>query len=178
MWILIDDDYLAETTVGATLIFQLRGHLAAGEVILSGMYDTRPKHFSASRRLKRVLMAKVNGHALLLRSYRRVDVRNARRCTMQSPRCTSGWNASASMPRYVGDSWWGIGWFTALPTTGERCKRVGQPRFVTSPMCRLPSVSSKTITRIGVGKNPLHGLCICGQFEMRHKTSISASIST
>ncbi len=51
-------------------------------------------------------------------------------------------------------------------------------RFVTTQVCGVHSLSSKTTARIGVGKNPLQGLWICGQFEMRHKTSISASIST
>jgi putative ABC transport system substrate-binding protein len=37
---------------------------------------------------------------------------------------------------------------------------------------------SRTITRIGVGLNPLHGFRVCGQFEITASTSISARRST
>jgi hypothetical protein len=35
-----------------------------------------------------------------------------------------------------------------------------------------------TITRIGVGLNPLHGLCVCGQFDTTASTRDSARSST
>ena len=39
-------------------------------------------------------------------------------------------------------------------------------------------LGSVTISRIGVGLKPLHGLRVCGQFEITASTSISARSST
>ena len=54
---------------GATLIFQLPGHIPAGEVKVRGFRNAGAKHFGAGRRLKRVLMAVVEVHALLRRRH-------------------------------------------------------------------------------------------------------------
>ena len=50
------------------------------------------------------------------------------------------------------------------------------PRLATRTLSNIRHPSIKT--RIGVGSNPLHGLLICGQFEITHNTSISATSST
>ena len=52
---------------GATLIFELPGHIPAGEMKIRGVRNIRAHHFGAGRRLKRVLMGVVEVHALLRR---------------------------------------------------------------------------------------------------------------